>query len=76
MQNEEIMIFELIAGSLIKELKDMILHNRLNYIVTPGSVKRSDILKDLFQVNNQKDLNKNLFDEVNLLYFLKALIFL
>lgn len=66
MENEELMVFELIASSLIRELYDVIISIRLKYKASNGSAKRKEILKDLFQVKDKSELQNYNFDKVNL----------
>lgn len=58
MENDEMMVFELLASSLIKELKEYINFNRNKQIITEATIKRRDILQFLLKVKDKSELNK------------------
>ena len=57
MENNEMMIFELIASSLIKELKEFISFNRNKQIITETTIKRRDLLAHLLKIKEKKELS-------------------
>ena len=61
------MIFELLATSLIRELNEFINFNRNNQIVTETTIKRRNILNFLLQINDKSELSKFNLDKVNFL---------
>ena len=68
MENDEMMIFELLASSLIKELKEFINFNRNKQIVTEATVKRRDILSFLLKIKDKNELQKFNLDLVRIEY--------
>jgi hypothetical protein len=66
MENDEMMIFELLASSLIKELKEFINFNRNKQIVTEATVKRRDILSFLLKIKDKNELQKFNLDMVRI----------
>ena len=66
MENDEMMIFELLASSLIKELKEFINFNRNKQIVTEATVKRRDILSFLLKIKDKNELQKFNLDLVRI----------
>ena len=60
------MIFELLASSLIKELREFINFNRSKQIVTETTVKRRDILNFLLQIKDKNELEKFNLDKVSI----------
>ena len=56
MENDEMMIFELMATSLIKELREFINFNRNKQVITETIIKRRDILSILLKIKDKKDL--------------------
>ena len=71
------MVFELVASSLITELKDFINFNRSKQIITETIIKRRNILSLLLKINDNNDLtdfDKN--EHVNILYNVKILRYL
>ena len=70
------MIFELLASSLIKELREFINFNRNKQIVTEATVKRRDILSFLLQIKDKNELKKFDLDKVSIKTLSRALLFL
>ncbi len=58
------MIFELLASSLIKELNEFINFNRNKQIVTETTIKRRSILNFLLQIKDKSELSQFNLDKV------------
>ena len=69
------MIFELLASSLIKELREFINFNRNKQIVTEATVKRRDILSFLLQIKDKNELKKFDLDKVSIKPLVKHAVF-
>jgi RNA recognition motif-containing protein len=66
MENDEMMVFELLASLLIKELKEFINFNRNKQIITETTIKRRDFLQFLLNIKNKSELNKFDFNQTEL----------
>ena len=66
MENDEtMMIFEVLACSLIKELNELIHFNRNKQIVTETTIKRRSIINFLLKIKDKSELYKFNLDKVN-----------
>ena len=62
------MIFELLASSLIKELNEFINSNRNKQIVTETTIKRRSILNFLLQIKDKCELSQFNLDKVYIFF--------
>jgi hypothetical protein len=66
MENDEtMMVFEVLACSLIKELNELINFNRNKQIVTETTIKRRSIINFLLQTKDKSELYKFNLDKVH-----------
>jgi hypothetical protein len=66
MENDEtMMIFEVLACSLIKELNELINFNRNKQIVTETTIKRRSIINFLLQIKDKSELHKFILSELD-----------